>query len=105
MRAIPPIIPGGLQQRIGGTPMKMTNAQTSPPAASSPAVAHCGAYGAPPIQYLIRTRLERAAQLLQYKHLQIKQIAQETGFPDQLYFSRKFNSHFNCSPRTFLECL
>ncbi len=58
-------------------------------------------YGEPPVQYLIRTRIERAAKLLQYKNLRIKQVALETGFADQLYFSRKFREYFSCSPREF----
>ncbi|MCX6985675.1 MAG: AraC family transcriptional regulator [Lentisphaerae bacterium] len=62
-------------------------------------------YGEPPIHFLIRTRLERAAQLLEYKYLMIKQIAIETGFPDQLYFSRQFNIHFGKSPKQFREQL
>jgi len=54
-----------------------------------------------PIQRLLRTRMDRAAQLLQYNHLSIKQISREVGFNDQLYFSRKFQQHFNCCPSVF----
>lgn len=58
-------------------------------------------YGESPIHFLIRTRLERAAQLLAYENLSIKEIAQESGFMDQLYFSRQFKKAFGKSPREF----
>ena len=58
-------------------------------------------YGESPIRFLIRIRLERAAQLLAYQNLSIKEIAQETGFMDQLYFSRQFKNTFGKSPREF----
>lgn len=60
-------------------------------------------YGDTPVHFLIRTRLERSALLLRYKNLSIKQIAQETGFNDQLYFSRQFNAYYGQSPRDFRE--
>ncbi len=60
-------------------------------------------FGEPPVRYLIRTRLERAAQMLKYRHLSVKQVAEETGFSDQLYFSRQFRAFFGQSPREFRE--
>lgn len=60
-------------------------------------------YGEPPVHFLIRTRLQRAAQLLEYNQLSIKEIAQEVGFADQLYFSRQFKAAYGQSPRQFRQ--
>lgn len=62
-------------------------------------------HGEPPIHFLIRVRMEYAAQLLRYKHLPIKQIAHDTGFADPLYFSRQFTAFFGASPRAWRERL
>lgn len=62
-------------------------------------------YGVPPVRHLINVRLERAAQLLAYRQLPIKEVAQKVGFQDQLYFSRRFRARFGTSPRTFREQL
>lgn len=60
----------------------------------------------PPLDYLIRVRLRRAALLLFYSDRQITQIALESGFTDGNYFARKFRHFFRITPREFRnQCL
>jgi len=44
--------------------------------------------GLPPNLFIMKRRIERAANLLIYKNCSIKEIAYETGFADEPYFSR-----------------
>ena len=54
-----------------------------------------------PIRYLIRTRMDFAAELLKRTDDPIKEISEQCGFSDQLYFSAVFKKYFNCSPRDY----
>ncbi len=54
--------------------------------------------GKPIREYVVERRLAKACTLLKTTDLQLKKIAQLSGFNDQLYFSRMFRSHYNCSP-------
>lgn len=56
--------------------------------------------GQTPNQALTQLRLERARELMQHTTLSIKQIAQRTGFTDQLYFSRVFRKTYGYPPTT-----
>jgi AraC-like DNA-binding protein len=56
-------------------------------------------FGVPPIDYLIRLRLERAMVLLRDRNWTIKQIAREVGYDELPYFSRLFRRHFGVAPR------
>ncbi|HOJ12715.1 MAG TPA: AraC family transcriptional regulator [Clostridiales bacterium] len=51
-----------------------------------------------PQKYLLEYRLYRASDLVIRTRLNICQIAQMTGFNDQLYFSRKYKQFYGCSP-------
>ena len=46
--------------------------------------------GERPLKYLMRYRLERAQYLLLTSHASVKQVANEVGIPDQVYFTRVF---------------
>ena len=59
--------------------------------------------GHPPIEYLIRLRLQNAAILLQDSEYRITHVAHECGFLDSNYFSRKFRSVFHTTPRAFRQ--
>lgn len=48
-------------------------------------------------------RLEKANKLLGNQNLTINQIAFQTGFIDQNYFSRVFKSHYHCTPNQMRE--
>lgn len=55
--------------------------------------------GETPFQFILRTRLEKAAtQLIYSPKSDITEIAQLCGFSDLSVFSRNFKSRFNLSP-------
>ncbi len=54
-----------------------------------------------PVQYLIRMRLEYAAQLLTLNTRDIRSVAEECGYRDAAFFSREFKKHYGVPPREF----
>jgi AraC-like DNA-binding protein len=54
-----------------------------------------------PYQYLLRLKMNFAAEQLQRPGVLIKQVAVETGFADQFHFCRVFRSVFGVSPTRF----
>ncbi len=54
--------------------------------------------GLSPHQYLLEFRLVRARNLLAESEFSIKEIATQTGFGDEFYFSRLFRQKLNLSP-------
>jgi AraC-like DNA-binding protein len=54
--------------------------------------------GLSPHQYLLELRLVRARSLLAETRLTIKEIAAQTGFQDEHYFSRLFRRKLNLTP-------
>ena len=54
--------------------------------------------GLSPHQYLLELRLVRARSLLAETNLSIKEIALQTGFGDEFYFSRLFRQKLNLTP-------
>jgi AraC-like DNA-binding protein len=54
--------------------------------------------GMSPHQYLLEFRLVRARSLLAETELSVKEIASQTGFEDELYFSRLFRQKLNITP-------
>lgn len=57
--------------------------------------------GASPIDYLIRVRVNKAAELLREGKLSITEIAYAVGFQDGNYFSRQFRRVMGVSPRHY----
>ena len=57
--------------------------------------------GHPPMDYLIRTRIERACRLLNQTALSIKEIASMVGYQDPYYFSRLFKKVTAYSPKNY----
>lgn len=57
--------------------------------------------GYPPLDYLIRMRIRRAAHLLMTSHATVGEIAAASGFSDAYYFTRRFTKVMGCSPRAF----
>lgn len=57
--------------------------------------------GFSPLDYLIRTRIRRACQLLDTSGDSLKQIAEAVGFADPLYFSRVFRAVHGVSPSQY----
>ena len=56
---------------------------------------------ASPYQYLLRQRMNLAAELLTHERLQVKQAAARLGFADQYQFSRAFKRVAGVSPQAF----
>lgn len=54
-----------------------------------------------PYQYLLRQRMNLAADLLTHERLRVKQAAAKLGFADQYQFSRAFKRVAGVSPRAF----
>jgi AraC-like DNA-binding protein len=54
-----------------------------------------------PYQYLLRLKLNLAAERLQKHGGLVKQVAKEIGFTDEFHFSRLFTSVFKLSPKDF----
>lgn len=59
--------------------------------------------GMSPLKYLNEYRLSMAAGLLQQTQLSIKEIAHETGFDDQFYFSKMFKAKYSLSPAKYRQ--
>jgi transcriptional regulator GlxA family with amidase domain len=54
-----------------------------------------------PKQYLISTRLNKAAVMLTQSNLSIQEIAYSVGYSDPLLFSKSFRNLFGICPRDF----
>ncbi|MFV0352565.1 MAG: response regulator [Oscillospiraceae bacterium] len=51
--------------------------------------------------FLTNIRMERAAALIAEGNTYIRQVAEQVGFTDQLYFTRVFKKHFGVSPSQY----
>ena len=60
-------------------------------------------YGRSPIHFINDMRLSRARELLKYAHMNITQIAQQTGFQSLHYFSRFFTQKEGISPYEYRQ--
>jgi AraC-like DNA-binding protein len=56
-----------------------------------------------PIEYLIRLKTARARELLACPWYSIKEVAQLTGYSNQLYFSAEFKKRTGVSPKAFRQ--
>jgi AraC-like DNA-binding protein/quercetin dioxygenase-like cupin family protein len=59
--------------------------------------------GRSPIDYLIRLRVDKAAQLLRREPLRIKEASEAVGFTDSNYFTRQFHKVMGVSPRQYRQ--
>jgi AraC-like DNA-binding protein len=57
--------------------------------------------GERPLKYLMRYRLERSQYLLLTSRASVKQVANEVGIPDQVYFTRVFRRFCGVSPTEY----
>jgi AraC family transcriptional regulator len=58
-------------------------------------------YGLSPYQYLLNTRLQRAAQMIRASHSTLSEIALDCGFSDMAAFSKSFRKTYGICPREF----
>lgn len=58
-------------------------------------------YNISPAKYILKKRLEKATQLLQFKNKTIAEIAYECGFETTPNFNRSFRNQFGKSPSEF----
>ena len=58
-------------------------------------------FGMSPINYFIKLKIEAAKSLLLNTSLPIQDIAERTGYSNQLYFSAEFHKRAGLSPREF----
>ena len=61
------------------------------------------AFGMSPMEFVAKTRLHHAAQLLRSTPLQIKVIAGTAGFASRSHFSRAFKEAYGSDPSSFRE--
>ncbi len=54
--------------------------------------------GEAPMKAINRVRLQNAAKMLRFTDKSIKEVAHDSGFSDELYFSRVFKKAFGTSP-------
>lgn len=59
--------------------------------------------GLPPVKYLIRYRMERAAELMLRHGERPSTVAPSVGYPDLYHFSKLFKAHFGLSPREYVK--
>lgn len=57
--------------------------------------------GFPPIDFLLRLRVQQGAQLLATTTRTVSEIALQSGFDDPYYFTRCFRRIMGCSPRAY----
>ena len=57
--------------------------------------------GMPPVQFMLRIRIDRAKELLDFTDKSIAEIAEASGFPDQNYFARTFRRFTGISPTQY----
>lgn len=57
--------------------------------------------GEAPLEYLTRSRMQKAAQLLQQRHMKIMEIAEKIGYESEGAFNKAFKRHHGTTPGKF----
>jgi AraC-like DNA-binding protein len=60
-------------------------------------------FGLSPNEFILRTRLQRAARLLKNTDDALIRIALDCGFCDQSYFTKRFRDFFGVTPHRYRE--
>lgn len=60
-------------------------------------------YGKSPIEYVTERRMMRAKQLMATASAKLREIAHQTGYADEFYFSRKFKQEIGVSPTAYMK--
>jgi YesN/AraC family two-component response regulator len=57
-----------------------------------------------PSRYLMALRINEAKYLMaNHRHLSVKEVGEQVGYPDQFYFSRIFKQMTGCTPKDYLN--
>ena len=56
-----------------------------------------------PLQFILKIRIQAAANLLRTSNLNVTQIARECGFDDSNYFTRQFRRLMGVTPRVYCK--
>jgi len=59
--------------------------------------------GKPPLEFIRKLRLQRAAQLLQKSQMNVSEITYQVGFNDPKYFRKHFKNEFGVLPSKYSE--
>jgi AraC family L-rhamnose operon transcriptional activator RhaR len=59
--------------------------------------------GVPPMAYLARVRVERAASLLAEEAMSVAEVGAAVGWPDAVHFSRRFRALMGVSPSRYRD--
>ncbi|MDU0154971.1 bacillibactin transport transcriptional regulator Btr [Bacillus cabrialesii] len=54
-------------------------------------------------EFITKTRITRAKRLMAKSNCKLKEIAHQTGYQDEFYFSRIFKKHTGCSPTSYMK--
>ena len=54
-------------------------------------------------EYIVRARMERAAELLSGSNMKVHEVARSVGMPNVNYFKQAFVKHYNITPSAFRE--
>ncbi|MCY8376421.1 AraC family transcriptional regulator [Bacillus inaquosorum] len=54
-------------------------------------------------EFITKTRITRAKRLMARSNCKLKEIAHQTGYQDEFYFSRIFKKHTGCSPTSYMK--
>jgi len=57
------------------------------------------------IEFLTKTRMEQAKELIEENSYSLKEISFMVGYKDPNYFSRVFKKYFHSSPRQFQDSI
>ena len=60
-------------------------------------------FGMPPSEFVLRTRLQKAARLLSSSDEPLIRVALECGFCDQSYFTKRFHEFFGLTPLKYRQ--
>jgi AraC family transcriptional regulator, transcriptional activator for feuABC-ybbA operon len=59
--------------------------------------------GYSPIEYITHLRIDRAKEMLAHSDIRVKEVSQNVGYEDELYFSRIFKKIVGVSPTQFSD--
>lgn len=55
------------------------------------------------MEYIIRKRMEKAAELLLKSNMKVQEIAEACGYSNQRYFASSFRKYYDCTPTEFKQ--